>query len=83
MDGRASRKVARGFAPISANLTPLIDLSFLLVIFAWYGVNFWLGAGLHSYGFSSGGNVQIFTYIAIQCAFVAYAIFVYRRANAR
>jgi len=33
VDGRASRKVARGFAPISANLTPLIDLSFLLVIF--------------------------------------------------
>ena len=33
MAGRASRTVARGFAPIAANLTPLIDLSFLLVIF--------------------------------------------------
>ena len=33
MTGRDARKVARGFAPISANLTPLIDLSFLLVIF--------------------------------------------------
>ncbi len=33
MAGRDARKVARGFAPISANLTPLIDLSFLLVIF--------------------------------------------------
>ncbi len=33
MAGRATRTVARGFAPIAANLTPLIDLSFLLVIF--------------------------------------------------
>ena len=30
-------------------------LMFFLVIMAWYGVNFILGAGLHSYGFGSGG----------------------------
>lgn len=33
MERRAARSAGRGFAPISANLTPLIDLSFLLVIF--------------------------------------------------
>ena len=30
-------------------------LTFSLVIMAWYGVNFVLGAGLHSYGFGAGG----------------------------
>lgn len=37
--------------------------SFLSVLMAWYGVNFVLGAGLHSYGFSSGGQgwVLLFT----------------------
>lgn len=30
-------------------------LCFLTVIMAWYGVNFVLGAGLHSYGFGGGG----------------------------
>jgi ABC-type transport system involved in cytochrome c biogenesis permease subunit len=29
---------------------------FLSVIMAWYGVNFILGVGLHSYGFVEGGN---------------------------
>ena len=32
-----------------------VVLMFFLVIMAWYGVNFVLGAGLHSYGFGSGG----------------------------
>ena len=41
-------------------ITPLrmaisVVLMFFLVIMAWYGVNFVLGAGLHSYGFGSGG----------------------------
>src|SRR6202000_2556326 len=31
-------------------------VAFLSVIMAWYGVNFVLGVGLHSYGFSSGGG---------------------------
>jgi ABC-type transport system involved in cytochrome c biogenesis permease subunit len=29
---------------------------FLSVVFAWYGVNFVLGVGLHSYGFTEGGG---------------------------
>jgi cytochrome c-type biogenesis protein CcsB len=37
--------------------------AFLSVLMAWYGVNFILGVGLHSYGFSTGGftGVAIFT----------------------
>ena len=32
---------------------------FNAVLMAWYGVNFVLGTGLHSYGFSTGGSVWI------------------------
>lgn len=42
-------------------LASLCVLCFLLVVMAWYGVNFVLGAGLHSYGFGSGAS---HTYVA-------------------
>ncbi len=32
---------------------------FNTVLMAWYGVNFVLGTGLHSYGFSTGGSELI------------------------
>ena len=32
-------------------------VSFNAVLMAWYGVNFVLGVGLHTYGFSTGGSV--------------------------
>ena len=31
-------------------------LGFLLILMTWYGVNFVLGTGLHSYGFGTGGQ---------------------------
>jgi len=31
-------------------------IGFLLILMTWYGVNFVLGTGLHSYGFGSGGT---------------------------
>ena len=34
-------------------------VSFNAVLMAWYGVNFVLGTGLHSYGFSTGGSELI------------------------
>lgn len=48
-------------------------ISFLLVLMAWYGVNFVLGAGLHSYGFSTGGVSYVATYCCLQLLFVAAA----------
>ena len=33
---------------------------FASVVMAWYGVNFVLGAGLHSYGFGSGDDRWIY-----------------------
>jgi cytochrome c-type biogenesis protein CcsB len=39
-------------------------ISFLTVLMAWYGVNFVLGAGLHSYGFgSSSGLLYVFGFV--------------------
>ncbi len=48
-------------------------LSFLGVLMAWYGVNFVLGVGLHSYGFGTGGMPWVVTYVLIQCLFIVVA----------
>lgn len=42
------------------------------VLMAWYGVNFVLGKGLHSYGFGGGGLSWIGSLVALDLAFVAY-----------
>ncbi len=48
-------------------------VAFLGVLMAWYGVNFVLGAGLHSYGFSTGGVSYVATYCCLQLLFVGAA----------
>ncbi len=48
-------------------------ITFSLVIMAWYGVNFVLGAGLHSYGFGAGGVEYVGVFVALHLLFVAYA----------
>lgn len=45
-------------------------IAFTLVLMAWYGVNFVLGVGLHSYGFSSGGQSTVATFVLGQFAYV-------------
>lgn len=54
-------------------------ISFLSVLMAWYGVNFVLGVGLHSYGFSSGGFGAISTFVALQLFYVGIVAWVYKR----
>ncbi|MEX1118886.1 MAG: cytochrome c biogenesis protein CcsA [Terrimicrobiaceae bacterium] len=49
-------------------------LCFQSVIMAWYGVNFVLGVGLHSYGFGSGGFGYALTFVFVELAFVAVAV---------
>ena len=51
-------------------------ISFSLVIMAWYGVNFVLGAGLHSYGFGAGGIEYVSVFVLLHILFVIYAFFV-------
>ena len=48
-------------------------LAFSLVLMAWYGVNFVLGAGLHSYGFGAGGLEYVTGFVVLHFIFVAYA----------
>ena len=49
-------------------------VAFSLVIMAWYGVNFVLGAGLHSYGFGAGGVEYVSAFVAAHFLFVAYVV---------
>jgi len=48
-------------------------LAFMSVLMAWYGVNFVLGAGLHSYGFGTGGFPLVITFVAFELLFVLVA----------
>ncbi|MBI3468439.1 MAG: cytochrome c biogenesis protein CcsA [Planctomycetes bacterium] len=57
----------RGLAALSA-------VCFAMVIMAWYGVNFVLGAGLHSYGFGAGGAGYVAGGLALQMLYVLAAI---------
>jgi cytochrome c-type biogenesis protein CcsB len=54
---------------------------FLAVLMAWYGVNFVLGKGLHSYGFGIGGETYMATFIVLDLLFVAFAIWRYRSSK--
>lgn len=47
-------------------------LTFSLVVMAWYGVNYVLGAGLHSYGFGAGGLEYVSAFLVLQILFVSY-----------
>lgn len=55
-------------------LAALAVSCFSLVIVAWYGVNFVLGAGLHSYGFGGGGKWFMGTLIGVQAVYVSFAL---------
>ena len=48
-------------------------LAFQGVLMAWYGVNFVLGVGLHSYGFGSGGLLYVLGYVVFQVVFIFLA----------
>ncbi len=55
-------------------LAALSVICFALVVMAWYGVNYVLGAGLHSYGFGGGGQGVVLSAIGLQCLYVAVAV---------
>ena len=45
-------------------------VGFLLVIMTWYGVNFLLGRGLHSYASGSGNSFWVVVYLVVELLFV-------------
>ena len=48
-------------------------VAFQGVLMAWYGVNFVLGVGLHSYGFGTGGFGWALLFVATELTFVILA----------
>lgn len=46
----------------------------LAISFTWYGVNYILGTGLHSYGFGSGGDLYYYAFLAIECLFIGTSL---------
>ncbi len=67
----------RGFGFATATV-----MSFLGVLMAWYGVNFVLGVGLHSYGFGTGGLGYVLTYFFAQVGFMVASYLSYRKSGA-
>lgn len=49
--------------------------SFSLVIMAWYGVNYVLGKGLHSYGFGAGGVEYVSVFILLHFLLIGFSWF--------
>ena len=47
---------------------------FLTILMAWYGVNFVLGKGLHSYGFGAGGQSYVGAFALAEVAFIFFAL---------
>ena len=56
-------------------------VNFAGIIMAWYGVNYVLGAGLHSYGFGVGGEEYVLAFLALEAAYVALAVVRHRGAR--
>jgi ABC-type transport system involved in cytochrome c biogenesis permease subunit len=56
---------------------------FASIMMSWYGVNFVLGAGLHSYGFGGGGPWWVFWAGLLNLQWVLVACLLYVKANQR
>lgn len=56
-------------------------IAFQTVLMAWYGVNFVLGVGLHSYGFGVGGFQYVLGYVVLELLFIAFALLKYKSQN--
>ncbi len=53
---------------------PLVALAFLSVMMAWFGVNYILATGLHSYGFSEGGAIFLGSFFLIQFIILGWSL---------
>lgn len=42
----------------------------MAISFTWYGVNYILGTGLHSYGFGTGGEIYYYVYLLLEVLFI-------------
>lgn len=44
------------------------------ITFTWYGVNYILGTGLHSYGFGNGGQIYYYIFVALEVIIIFVAL---------
>ncbi len=51
---------------------PLVAGAFMSVMMAWFGVNYILASGLHSYGFSEGGAIFLASFFVIQIVILIF-----------
>lgn len=49
---------------------PATAAAFMSIMMAWFGVNYILASGLHSYGFSEGGALFLGSFFLIQTVFI-------------
>ena len=56
-------------------------LGLLAISFTWYGVNYILGTGLHSYGFGSGGEIYYYLFVLIEFIFLFWAAMIYFKSQ--
>jgi len=54
-------------------------IAFQSVLMAWYGVNFVLGVGLHSYGFGTGGFPLVAAFVGCEILFLLAAAFRHKK----
>ncbi len=47
-------------------------ICYLMILMTWYGVNYIIGAGLHSYGFGSGGTHWFWSFVAFEVLLASY-----------
>ena len=51
----------------------------LAISFTWYGVNYILGTGLHSYGFGQGGRGAYTAFVVIELVFLGLSFFIHTK----
>lgn len=51
---------------------PMVAAAFMSVMMAWFGVNYILASGLHSYGFSEGGAIFLGTFFLVQILIIVF-----------
>ncbi|MBN2327456.1 MAG: cytochrome c biogenesis protein CcsA [Candidatus Omnitrophica bacterium] len=56
-------------------------IGFWLILMTWYGVNFVLATGLHSYGFGSGGGKYIIGYLLLETLFLVGVAYKYNMSS--
>lgn len=58
-------------------------IGLMAISFTWYGVNYLLGTGLHSYGFGSGGDGYYYAYLLAEVIFIGITLGIIKNIEQR